>query len=68
MVNCAPPSAQFSAQIARFVGEIHAEGALAPGDPERRNTERSSREGIEIPEATIGELNALAGKLGVAGL
>jgi ureidoglycolate dehydrogenase (NAD+) len=58
----------FGSEIHSFMGEIHAEGALAPGDPERRHAERRRREGIELPQATIAELNALAGELGVAPL
>jgi ureidoglycolate dehydrogenase (NAD+) len=59
---------QFGKEIASFLKEMHAEGALAPGDPERRTAERRAREGIPIPENTIAELNALAGELGVAQL
>ena len=59
---------QFGKEIAGFLNEIHDEGALAPGDPERRTAERRGREGIPIPENTIAELNALAGELGVAKL
>jgi ureidoglycolate dehydrogenase (NAD+) len=55
----------FADQIAMLTQEIHDEGALAPGDPERLNAERRRRDGIEIPEATAAELNALAGELGV---
>jgi LDH2 family malate/lactate/ureidoglycolate dehydrogenase len=55
----------FADQIALFMQEIHDEGALAPGDPERLSTERRKRDGIELPETTAGELNALAGELGV---
>jgi ureidoglycolate dehydrogenase (NAD+) len=58
----------FAAQLAAFAGEAHAEGGLAPGDPERRNAERRRRDGIDIPEATVAELNTLAGELGVAKL
>jgi ureidoglycolate dehydrogenase (NAD+) len=60
--------AAFGQQIASFVQEIHDEGALAPGDPERRSAERRSREGIELGEATLEELNRLASQLGVAPL
>jgi ureidoglycolate dehydrogenase (NAD+) len=59
---------EFFSQIAGFVAEIRAEGALAPGDPERRTAERRNREGIPIPENIVVELNALAGELGVAKL
>jgi LDH2 family malate/lactate/ureidoglycolate dehydrogenase len=48
--------------------EIHDEGALAPGDPERLNAERRAREGIAIPQTTLGELNALATELKVSTL
>jgi ureidoglycolate dehydrogenase (NAD+) len=58
----------FSSQIDAFVSEIHAEGAMAPGDPERMSAERRSREGIELGEATLEELNRLASQLGVAAL
>jgi ureidoglycolate dehydrogenase (NAD+) len=58
----------FGDQIAMLMQEIHDEGALAPGDPERLNSERRKREGIEIPELTATELNALGSELGVAGL
>jgi LDH2 family malate/lactate/ureidoglycolate dehydrogenase len=61
-------SNQFAGQIALFQQEIRDEGAMAPGDPERRNAERRRREGIDIPQVTIAELNALAGELGVAKL
>jgi ureidoglycolate dehydrogenase (NAD+) len=55
----------FADRITLFMQEIHDEGALAPGDPERLSTERRKRDGIELPETTAGELNALAGELGV---
>jgi ureidoglycolate dehydrogenase (NAD+) len=58
----------FGEQIARFVGEIHAEGALAPGDPERLTAERRAREGIPLGAAIVEELNRLAGEVGVATL
>lgn len=57
----------FGQQIAGFVKEIHDEGALAPGDPERNTAERRRREGIPLG-STLGELNALAQELGVAKL
>lgn len=59
---------QFAGQIALLQREIHDEGALAPGDPERRNAERRRGEGIDIPAVTVAELNALAAELGVARL
>ena len=55
----------FLSQIQALVDEIRAEGAFAPGDPERLNAERRKREGIEIPEATLEQLNVLAGELEV---
>jgi ureidoglycolate dehydrogenase (NAD+) len=58
---------QFGAQIAAFLKEIHLEGALAPGDPERRTAERREREGIPLG-STVEELNKLARELGVAKL
>ena len=57
----------FVSQIESFLREIHAEGALAPGDPERMTAERRRREGIELG-STVHELNALAEELGVAKL
>jgi ureidoglycolate dehydrogenase (NAD+) len=59
--------AAFRAQIAAFIGEAHAEGGLAPGDPERMNAEKRRREGIELG-STRDELNKLAAQLGVAQL
>jgi ureidoglycolate dehydrogenase (NAD+) len=56
---------EFGAQVSRLVEEARAEGALAPGDPERSTAERRRREGIPLGEATRGELNALAVELGV---
>jgi ureidoglycolate dehydrogenase (NAD+) len=58
---------QFGKQIAAFLNEIHGEGALAPGDPERRTAERRAREGIPLGSA-VEELNKLAEELGVAKL
>ena len=58
----------FAAQIAAFLEEIRGEGALAPGDPERLNTERRRREGIPLPDGAAAELNALARELGVPAL
>jgi ureidoglycolate dehydrogenase (NAD+) len=58
----------FAAQIAAFAAEAHAEGGLAPGDPERRTAERRKREGIALGEAAVEELNRLADELGVAKL
>jgi len=60
--------AAFLSQIELLLGEIRAEAALAPGDPERLSAERRKQDGIEIPDATAQELNALAGELGVAKL
>ena len=39
-----------------------------PGDPERRSREARSGSGVEIADATMDELNALAAELGVAPL
>jgi ureidoglycolate dehydrogenase (NAD+) len=57
----------FLAQVRAFMEEMRAEGALAPGDPERRSAERRRREGIELGN-TLEELNKLAAELGVARL
>jgi ureidoglycolate dehydrogenase (NAD+) len=58
---------QFGKEIASFLNEIHDEGALAPGDPERRTAERRARDGIPLG-STMDELNKLAEELGVAKL
>lgn len=58
----------FGAQLGAFAAEIRAEGALAPGDPERLSAERRRREGIPLPEGAAAELNALAAELGVPAL
>jgi ureidoglycolate dehydrogenase (NAD+) len=58
----------FCSQIDAFVREVHAEDAMAPGDPERRAAERRRREGIALGEATVDELNRLAAELGVTPL
>jgi ureidoglycolate dehydrogenase (NAD+) len=55
---------EFFSQIQSFLREIHDEGALAPGDPERLNAERRRREGIPLG-STVEQLNALAQELGV---
>jgi ureidoglycolate dehydrogenase (NAD+) len=57
----------FRSQVHSFIQEMHAEGGLAPGDPERRSAERRKREGIPLG-STRDELNALARELGVAAL
>ena len=57
----------FCSQIHSFIQEMHAEGGLAPGDPERLSVERRKREGIPLG-ATRDELNVLARELGVGGL
>jgi len=54
----------FLSQIESFASEMRAEGALAPGDPERQSAERRRREGIPLG-STLQELNALAGELAV---
>ena len=58
----------FRAQIDLLLREIHAENALAPGEPERLNVERRSKEGVPIGDATLAELNTLASDLNVARL
>ena len=58
---------RFAQDIGAFLEEIHAEGAVAPGDPERRSAERRRSEGIPLG-STLGELNALAAELGVTPL
>lgn len=59
---------EFGDGIVRFLDEIRGEGALAPGDPERRSAEQRQREGIALGDATAAELNALAAQLGLARL
>ena len=54
----------FLSRIESFANEMRAEGALAPGDPERLSAERRRREGIPLG-STLQELNALADALGV---
>jgi ureidoglycolate dehydrogenase (NAD+) len=54
----------FFAEIDSLVREIHAEEALAPGDPERLSAERRRREGIPLG-STLDELNKLAEELKV---
>jgi len=61
-------AAVFRAQIDLLLREIHGENALAPGEPERLIAVRRSKEGVPLGEGTLGELNALAGQLGVAPL
>jgi ureidoglycolate dehydrogenase (NAD+) len=58
----------FFAEIESFLREIRAEGAMAPGDPERLSAERRKRYGIPLGEANIAELNSLAAELGVTKL
>lgn len=58
---------RFAQDIGAFLQEIEAEGALAPGDPERRSAERRRSEGIPLG-STLEELNALAAELGVTPL
>jgi ureidoglycolate dehydrogenase (NAD+) len=55
---------RFAREIGAFLEEIHAEGALAPGDPERLSAQRRRRDGIALG-STIEDLNALAAELGV---
>ena len=56
---------KFGRQVASFAKEIHDEGALAPGDPERMTAERRRRDGIDLPEGTLAGLAVLAKELGV---
>jgi ureidoglycolate dehydrogenase (NAD+) len=58
----------FRSQIDLLLQEIHAEHALAPGEPERLTAARREKEGVPLGEGTLGELNALAAQLGVAAL
>ena len=56
--------AGFGSAVDSFLQEIRAEGALAPGDPERLSAERRRRDGIPLG-STVDELNALAQELAV---
>src|SRR5512134_2835386 len=47
---------RFAQDVGALLEEIQAEGALAPGDPERRSAERRRREGIPLG-STLEELN-----------
>jgi ureidoglycolate dehydrogenase (NAD+) len=58
----------FKKQINLLLNEIHAQDALAPGDPERLTAEKRERNGIPIGDATIADLNKLGAELGVAPL
>lgn len=58
---------RFAQDIGAFLQEIEAEGALAPGDPERRSAERRRSEGIPLG-STLEQLNAHATELGVTPL
>jgi uncharacterized oxidoreductase len=63
----------FRNEIVNLAGNVRAsrpvtpgEAITLPGDPERRQREQRSREGIPLDDGTWGQLMALAGKLGVA--
>ena len=65
----------FRAQIDRFVNEVHVQAPadparppLAPGEPERLNAERRTRDGVPLGDGVLADLNKLAGELGVAKL
>jgi ureidoglycolate dehydrogenase (NAD+) len=60
--------ATFRSQIDLLLREIHAESALAPGEPERLTAAGREKEGVPLGDGTLGELNALAAELGVAPL
>ena len=61
-------SAAFRSQIDLLLQEIHAESALAPGDPERLTAEQRTKNGIPLGDAVLAELDALGAELGVAKL
>jgi ureidoglycolate dehydrogenase (NAD+) len=65
----------FRSQIDSFLNEIRsqepadpARPPMAPGEPERLTAARREKEGVPLGEGTLGELNALAARLGVAPL
>jgi ureidoglycolate dehydrogenase (NAD+) len=67
--------ARFRAELDRFVREVHqqepadpARPPLAPGEPERLTAARRMAAGIPLGAGVLGDLNRLAGELGVAGL
>ena len=58
----------FASQIKQLLEEIHVEGALAPGEPERLNHQKRASQGIPLGASTFDDLNALAAQLEVKGL
>ena len=66
------PLADFEADMERLIGELKAtprQPGIAeifyPGEPEARNDDRFRSEGIELPDATAGELRDRSGELGI---
>jgi L-2-hydroxycarboxylate dehydrogenase (NAD+) len=66
---------EFSAGMERLVesvrsAQLAADGSeiLLPGEPEWRRREESLRAGVQLPESTVGALDAFAVEIGIAGL
>jgi ureidoglycolate dehydrogenase (NAD+) len=55
----------FKKQISLLLGEVHAQNAMAPGEPERISSQRREKDGIPLGSSTLDELNALGKELGV---
>ena len=78
--NFMPPSwseeragaSHFRTEITSLVANVRSSPAVAgatitlPGDPERQQRERRSREGVTLDDGTWGQIRELAGRLGVA--
>jgi LDH2 family malate/lactate/ureidoglycolate dehydrogenase len=66
------PLAEFESDMEAMIGRLKStprspgvEEIFYPGEIEARNAERQEREGIDIPEDTIVELNAQAKRIGI---
>lgn len=66
------PRAAFEARMEQMIAEVKAvplapdfDEILYPGELEARNEARHAREGLELPEKTMADLNAEAQRLGV---
>jgi uncharacterized oxidoreductase len=65
-------ASHFGTEITSLVANVRSSPAVAgatitlPGDPERQQRERRTREGVTLDDGTWGQLSELAKKLGVA--
>jgi LDH2 family malate/lactate/ureidoglycolate dehydrogenase len=66
------PLAEFEADMEAMIARLKStprspgvEEIFYPGELEARNAERQKREGIDIPEDTVAELNAQAKRIGI---